>query len=263
MQKIISWNVASVRARADALRTFLMQEQPDLMLLQEIKATEETFPFFDMKLAGYEAVIAGQKGYNGVAILSRTPLKNVQTVLSGFADQARFVQAEWQDGIVVICVYVPNGNPPEKDPTDTSRLQYKLDWMRALATHIETLKQQGKSVILGGDFNVIERDDDVYDPELFRNSALMVQSVRQALADLKQQIPDNVIRRFNPQPHTYSFWDFQGGAWPRNHGILLDAVYVTPELSQQVADASIYREVRSWPKTSDHVPVGLILNDGM
>jgi len=259
MQRIISWNVASVRARMPVLVHFLKQEQPDFVLLQEIKATEENFPFMDFQIEGYRAVISGQKGYNGVAILAKKALLNVQDKLSGFEDQARFIQAETPEGLTLISVYVPNGNPPEKDPFSTERLDYKLRWMAALNQHVKNLIKQGKKVILGGDFNVIEHETDVYNPELFRGGALMCESVQKTYGELKKIGLENAIRKFNSAPHTYSFWDFQGGAWPRNNGILLDAIWVEPGL--HVSEGRIYREVRGVAGTSDHVPVGIELTD--
>lgn len=260
MQKIISWNVASVRARLPVLIDFLVREKPDCMFLQEIKATEENFPFFDFQMAGYTSVISGQKSYNGVAILSRCPPVSVKTELTGFTDQARFIQTETKSGVVLICVYVPNGNPPDKNPMDTTRLTYKLRWMAALGDHIQNLIRSGKEVVLGGDFNVIERDYDVYQPDLFRESALMIPPVRQAYADLTKGLI-NVVRQYNAAEKSYSFWDFQGGAWPKNNGILLDALWVTPTLAQHVVGANIYKSVRGMKGTSDHVPVGLMTTD--
>ena len=260
MQKIISWNVASVRARLPALLKFLEQEQPDIMFLQEIKATDDTFPFFDLQIAGYTSVISGQKGYNGVAILSRQPVRNITDTLPNFTDQARFLQVETFTGQVLICIYAPNGNPPEKDPTDTTRLTYKLNWFSALKDHLAPLIQSGKSIILGGDFNVIERDTDVYCPDLFRNSALMIPPVRQAFTNLNNLPLHNIIRHFYPDSNTYSFWDFQGGAWPKNNGILLDFFLTDSKTFSCVKSAKIYKEVRGWPQTSDHVPIGMTLD---
>ena len=254
MQRIISWNVASVRARMPVLTDFLRKEQSDFVFLQEIKATEDTFPFMDLQIEGYRAVISGQKGYNGVAILAKETIKNVQDALPGFSDQARFVQAEAGE-VVLISVYVPNGTPPEKDPEDKSRLEYKLRWMAALNEHIRALVNAGKKVILGGDFNVIERDTDVYNPEVFRGGALLNDSVREVYAKLGEMGLLNPIRTFYPAAYTYSFWDFQGGAWPQNRGILLDAFWVTPGI--KVLGAKIYREMRGISGTSDHVPIGI------
>ena len=265
MQKIISWNVASIRARWPVFKNLLRQESPDIVLLQEIKATEDTFPIMDCQMEGYHAYISGQKGFNGVAILSRCPLKNITTQLPNLSqedsEQARFIQAENENNITFICVYIPNGNPPEKDPTDTSRLAYKHRWMHALTKHISNLIHEEKKLVLGGDFNVIERDDDVYNPDLYRSNALMLPSVRSDFGDLTRLPIDNLIRRFNPTPHTYSFWDFQGGAWPKNNGMLLDYLFVSHNLSHKAETASIYKDVRGWPKTSDHAPIGCLLKD--
>lgn len=260
MQKIISWNVASIRARMPALIKLLETESPDIVLLQEIKAEDDTFPFFDLKLSGYNAVICGQKSYNGVAILSKTPFNNVRTqlLLDESEPQARFIQATIDD-LIVISVYVPNGNPPEKNPQDKTKLFYKLKWMDALNTHIANLLKTNQNFVLGGDFNVIERDSDVYNPEIFRDNALMLPEVRQKYAELTAQAVTNTIRLKNPEPHTYSFWDFQMAAWPRNCGMLLDALFVNNTMKDQVDSAGVLKDVRGWEKTSDHAPVYLVL----
>ena len=255
MQRIISWNVASVRARMPVLTGFLRQEQPDFVFLQEIKATEETFPFMDLRIEGYRAVISGQKGYNGVAILAKEKIINIEDKLADFTDQARFIQAETSAGVTLISVYVPNGNPPEKNPEDRTRLEYKLRWMEALNQHVENLIRQGKKVIVGGDFNVIERDTDVYNPEVFREGALLNEAVREAYGKMEKAGMKNAVREFHPEPHTYSFWDFQGGAWARNNGILLDAIWVTPDI--HVVESRIYKEIRGKAGTSDHGPVSI------
>ncbi len=261
MQRIISWNVASVRSRMPVLEKFLKEYQPDIVFLQEIKATEENFPFMVFKALGYDAVISGQKGYNGVAFLSKIPLTDVVCELPNGPEsdpfQARFIQACLPDGKIIICVYAPNGAPPMNNPTDTSRLEFKLKWFTALTKHIQNLIQSGHQIILGGDFNVIERDTDVYNAKSFDGSALIVPPVRQVFEQLNQTGIKNMIRQFNPKEKTYSFWDFQMGAWPRNLGILLDFFFVSPDLEEQVEKALIYREVRGWEKTSDHAPIGL------
>ena len=265
MQKFISWNVASVRARLPLLLSFLKEEQPDIMMIQEVKATSDTFPALDILIAGYQTVLSGQKGFNGVAILSKQTMNDPLTALPGFQDtdppQARFCQAETPDGITCICVYVPNGNPPEKNPADTERLAYKLRWMTALTHHVSRLSDEGKKIILGGDFNVIERDTDVYNPEAYRTNALMLPAVRKAFSALSDLPITNAVRLFNPEPHTYSFWDFQMGAWPKNNGMLLDAVFVSNNLKNRLSGATVYKHLRGVPKPSDHVPVGCVLKD--
>lgn len=256
--KIVSWNVASVRARMDTLNRFLSEYNPDIVFLQEIKSTDETFPFFDFQVAGYQSVICGQKSYNGVAILSKVPIKKIQTTLPGFNEtnpQARFIQAVLSNDTHLICVYVPNGNPPSNNPFDTSRLDYKLCWMEALNTYIQSLLQDKKSVILGGDFNVIVKDSDVYNPDLYRHNALMVPEVREKFNNLSALPLTNVIRHFHPEEHYYSFWDFMGGAYLCNFGMLLDYFFVSHDITKVLTGGGIYQEVRGWNKTSDHAPI--------
>ncbi len=265
MQRIISWNVASVRSRLPVLEKLLQQYQPEIMFLQEIKATDENFPYMAFQLMGYHVKICGQKAYNGVAILSKQPLTDVLEELPNCPNtdpiQARFIQARLPNHTVLISVYVPNGAAPMNHPTDTTRLTYKIKWLEALIQHIQNLLQKNEKVILGGDFNVIFQDTDVYNPQSFQGSPLILPEVRQAFEKLSTTGLVNMTRQFNPQPHTYTFWDFQMGAWPRNLGILLDYFFVSPDLVGNILDAPIYREVRGWEKTSDHAPIGLELKD--
>ena len=223
--------MASIRARMLALEKLLAQENPDIVCLQEIKSEENNFPFFELKTLGYEAVINGQKSYNGVAILSKEKLININTkLMDEEVPQARFIEAQMSDGTVVISVYVPNGNPPEKDPEDKTRLAYKLKWMNALNK-----------------------------PDLFRDNALMLPEVREVYGELTSLPITNAIRLKNPEPNTYSFWDFQMGAWPRNKGILLDALFINSDREKMIESAGVYKEVRGWDKTSDHAPIYLAL----
>lgn len=261
--ELISWNVASIRARMPALTKLLADKNPDIVLLQETKTMDADFPFFDLQIAGYHSYIAPQKSFNGVAILSKTPLKNVNIVLPNFKEtgetQARFIEGDLPDGTRLICVYIPNGNPPAKAPEDTSRLAYKLAWMQALTAHINGLLHAGIPVILGGDFNVIERDTDVYNPDAYRTNALMVPEVRTAFEKLSALPLVNATRLKNPEAHTYSFWDFQMGAWHKNWGMLLDFLFVDEKMATRIESAPIYKDVRGWEKTSDHVPISLTL----
>ena len=252
MKKIISWNVASIRARMDTLLTLLEKENPDIVFLQEIKVEEEKFPFFELKAAGYESVISGQKSWNGVAILSKEPLSLKSVALSGFEDQARFVEAEQSDGTRLISVYVPNGQAPANNPTDTSRLEYKLKWLSALKQHLE----KTDNYIIGGDFNVIEQDKDVYNPSLFENSVLMIPPVRAAFRELLTLPVENPMREFHKDESFYTFWDFQGGAWPRNHGIFLDYIFLSSDcFKDKITQADVLKEYRSCEKPSDHAPI--------
>ncbi|MDR2902140.1 MAG: exodeoxyribonuclease III [Lactobacillales bacterium] len=264
MQKIISWNVAGIRSRMDLLLALLHEERPDYVFLQEIKADENTFPFFELQMAGYESAIAGQKSYNGVAILSPKRLHNVITALPGFPEtpdpQARFIQAQTDTGLTLINIYAPNGNPPMNAPGDTSRLTYKIKWYDALIAHLSGLVRADAKIVLGGDFNVIEKDTDVYNPDLYRHNAVMVPAIRDKFAQVCGLGLINCIRAFHPAPHTYSFWDFTGGCWPKNNGMLLDYFLVSPNLSKRLRNAGIHKEWRGREKPSDHVPLFCLIS---
>ncbi len=261
MQKIVSWNVASLRARMPLVDAFLEKEKPDVLMLQEIKMETDKFPALDFIGKGYYALASGQKSWNGVAVLSRQPLRLVQSALPGFDDQARFIDTVTQDGTHYVCVYVPNGTAPANNPDDTSRLDYKLRWMDALTDYIQNLICQKIPFVLGGDFNVIYQDGDVYNPELFWDSALMVKPVREKLTRLLNTGVFHSLRHFHPDDGFYTFWDFQGWAWPKNHGIFLDAVYVSPLLADKVTDANVMKPWRAAEKPSDHAPVYCTLSD--
>lgn len=259
--QIISWNVASIRARLPLLLRLLAEKQPDIVFLQEIKATKETFPFEAVKSVGYFAYIHGQKGFNGVAVLSKKSLEVVQTNCAEEENtQARFIATRFQKTLFV-CVYAPNGAPPMNNPADNSRLLYKLSWYKGLKQTLEGYFNQGFSVVLGGDFNVIESDEDVYDPDVFRSGPLMVSPVRKAF----QQITDlpfiNTIKAFPYQKPLYSYWDFQMSAFQRNCGILLDFIFIPNAWHKNLIQSGVYREYRKSEKPSDHAPVYCLLND--
>ena len=255
--QIISWNVASVRARLSLITELLKEKSPDVLFLQEIKATDETFPFDHFNRLGYRAIISGQKSFNGVAILTKLaveePVYDLPTY-QGEQKQARFVQVSYK-GIHFISVYVPNGNPPEKDPNDTSRLSYKLEWMKALTDYLKNLSALKIPFIIGGDFNVIEKDYDVYNPELYRENALMLPVVREAFNHISALPVTNTLRHLNKEPHIYSFWDFQAGAWPKNLGMLLDHIFVSKPLDLGLKQSGVYKDYRGKEKPSDHTPV--------
>lgn len=254
--QIISWNVASVRARLPLLLSLLKEKKPDIVFLQEIKATEDVFPFQACQEAGYYAYINGQKGFNGVAVLSKEPFEQVTPLfLNGYIDKnARFIAAQ-KEKIVFICVYAPNGAPPASDITDTSRLVYKLEWYQALKETLELYQQRGFHIIIGGDFNVIEEDKDVYNPAEFKESPLMIPPVRKAFKNITDLSFVNALKSFPQVQPFYSYWDFQMGAFRRNWGILLDYIFLSASLKGTLKEAGVLKEYRAAEKPSDHAPV--------
>ncbi|MBP5161039.1 MAG: exodeoxyribonuclease III [Alphaproteobacteria bacterium] len=257
---LMSWNVASIRARMGLLSQVLSTQQPDIVLLQEVKTLPEQFPWEQLKDLGYQAVLSGEKAFNGVAILAKEPLTEVKTAFDDMPQtQARFIQARWHD-YTVVCVYVPNGAPPMNQPEDTSRLAYKLAWFDAFNAYMKTLLAEGRPVILGGDFNVIAQPTDVYNPDVFAGGVLMCDEVLERFDRLQKLPMVNALRCFHKEPHLYSFWDFQGGAWQRNNGILLDAVFVSADVKDRLQDAYLQKELRAAEKPSDHVPLCVKLN---
>ncbi len=257
--RIASWNVNSVRARSAVLSAWLENAQPDVLLLQEIKCETTDFPTHFFENFGYQALVAGQKSYNGVALLSRIGLEPCQTALPGDStdDQARYVEAQIGP-YRVASLYLPNGNPAPGD-----KYTYKLDWMRRLQKHMTALLASETPIILGGDFNVIPRAIDVYDPASWQNDALFRPETRAAWRRLIAMGYTDAFRALHPhQKKAYSFWDYQAGAWQRDLGLRIDHFLLSPEAIDQVADCFIDLTPRGWEKASDHTPVILDLKQG-
>lgn len=262
MHKIVSWNVAGLRARLPLILKMLSEEKPDFLLLQETKTPNELMPVLAFQQADYHIIYTGQKGFNGVALLSRTPLTKTTCILPGTQEtepQARYIEAQINSHIFIASVYLPNGNPPLKKPDDTQRLAYKLDWIKALQNHIQIHLKQNHGLILGGDFNVIVSDQNVYNPELFRDNALMLPAVRKAFKAATHSLYDTIGQCCTDTP-LYSFWDFQMGAWHRNLGMLLDTIFVSESFSKNVTGAGVLKTWRGLDKPSDHAPVWCTLN---
>ena len=254
--KIATLNINSVNARLPQLSVWLKQNQPDIMLLQEIKTEFNNFPFFELQMAGFEAKILGQKSYNGVAVLS--PHKMVVTAenLPNFADEnARYLEVEVDirgKKYTVASIYLPNGNPPANQPQDTSKLKYKLAWMDAFLEHTDKLLKSGKNVLLGGDFNVILTPQDVYNPELFAGNALYRQEVWARLRQLMFFGYADVFRTLYPTQNGYTFWDYTGGALQNDLGMRIDYIFSAPALTDKLIDCRIDKDFRKQEKASDH-----------
>ncbi len=251
MVKIATWNVNSIKARIDGLVAWLKSASPDIVLLQELKCLEADFPRLELEALGYQGAAVGQKSYNGVAVLSKQPIEVILRRLPGDEadDQARYLEAETA-GLRVASIYLPNGNPP-----DGEKYAYKLAWMERLQRHARELLASETAVVLGGDYNVIPAALDCYDPAAWAGDALYKLETRQRFRGLVNQGWTEAFRALHPQVRSYSFWDYQGGAWQNDLGIRIDHLLLSPQAADRLEDCRIDREPRGRKKASDHTPV--------
>jgi exodeoxyribonuclease-3 len=250
--KIATYNVNGINGRLPVLLRWLRQARPDAVCLQELKAPQEKFPQGALEKAGYGAVWQGQKSWNGVAILARG--QQPQEIRRGLpgdpADlHSRYLEAE-VNGILVGCLYLPNGNP-----WPGPKFDYKLAWFKRLQAHGRKLLRLKQPVVLAGDFNVIPTERDVYKPENWKNDALFRPESRRAYAALLQQGWVDALRHLHPDERLYTFWDYFRNAWPRNAGLRIDHLLLNAPLAKRLRRADVDAEVRGWEKTSDHAPV--------
>lgn len=256
--KIATYNVNSVNARLPVLLRWLAETKPDVVCLQELKAVQENFPEQAINDAGYSAIWHGQKAWNGVAILSRGGnLSERRRVLPGdpVDEHSRYIEAEVA-GIVVGCLYLPNGNPAPGPKFD-----YKLSWMDRLITHAAELLSSGMPVVLTGDYNVIPTEQDVYKPENWVNDALFRPETREAFQTLLKQGWTDALRKLHPNERIYTYYDFFRNAFGRDAGLRIDHFLLNPQLESRLKAAGVDRHVRGWEKTSDHAPVWMELGD--
>ncbi|MDA8232237.1 MAG: exodeoxyribonuclease III [Magnetospirillum sp.] len=250
--RIATWNVNSIKARLPNVLDWLREAAPDVVLVQETKCPDEAFPMLEFQAMGYRAEIHGQKTYNGVAILSRLPADDVRCRLPGGDgdDQARWIEATVA-GVRVASLYLPNGNPAPGDKFD-----YKLAWMRRLEARARDLLASGMPVVLGGDYNVCPADADVYDPAAWRLDALCRPESRAALRRVLHLGYTDAFRALHPdESHAYTFWDYQGGAWPRDLGLRIDHLLLSPQAADRLRACVIDKIPRGRDKASDHTPV--------
>jgi exodeoxyribonuclease-3 len=250
--KVATWNVNSIRARQEHVVDWLDAAQPDVLCLQELKVTAEEFPFDQVRECGYEAAVLGQKTYNGVAILSRLPIEDVQEGLGDDEDdpQARLISAEVA-GVTVLSAYFPNGGEVGSDKFD-----YKLRWMERLRGLLgRRFDPEADEVALCGDFNVAPFDDDIGRPADWRQSVLACDPVREALQGVASFGLEDVVRPFHPQGGVFSWWDYRGRGFERGNGLRIDHVYCTPKLAERAIGAVVDRQERGRKSPSDHAPV--------
>jgi exodeoxyribonuclease III len=256
--KIATYNVNGVNGRLPVLLRWLKESKPDVVCLQELKAPEEKFPLVAIEEAGYSAIWHGQKSWNGVAILSHgMEIKEVCRALPGDPEDihSRYIEA-MVNGIVVGCLYLPNGNP-----LPGPKFDYKLQWFKRLTAHAQQLLNSGKPVVLTGDYNVMPTELDVYKPERWVNDALFRAEVRQAFKTLVDQGWTDAIRKLYPNEKIYTFWDYFRNAYARDAGLRIDHFLLSPQVANQLKAAGVDREVRGWEKSSDHAPVWIELKE--
>lgn len=258
--RITTWNVNSVKQRLGHLVAFLAEAQPDVLCLQELKCVDEAFPRAEIEEAGYNVETHGQKGFNGVAILSKERLEDVRRGLPGDAED---VQARYLEGVVptgsgvlrVASIYLPNGNP-----VDTPKFGYKLGFMDRLAAHAAGLRLNEEPLVLAGDYNVIPEPRDVDNPDAWTEDALFRPESRAKFRELLNAGFTDALRACDDREGVFTFWDYQAGAWQRNAGIRIDHLLLSPEAADRLVSTTIHKTLRGLEKPSDHVPVSVDLS---
>ena len=257
--KIISWNVNSVRARIENILNYIKISKPDILLLQEIKTQEDTFPKERFKDVGYESYVFGQKSYNGVAIISKSKINNINTdFIKDDLKQSRIITGEislGQKKIELINIYIPNGNP-----VDTEKYKYKKDWLEKFTTNIKKKLIKNSNLLIAGDFNIIPEEIDVYDFNRYTNDALGRLEIRKKYRELINLGFKDVYRLINKKKQEYTFWDYFAGSWQKNNGMRIDHFLLSNNLIDNVSSININKNPRSKTKPSDHTPIELIIN---
>ena len=257
--KIATFNINGVKARIEALTAWLDAEAPDVALLQEIKSVDEGFPREIFEDRGYRVETHGQKGFNGVAILSRLPLEDVVRGLPGDEsdEQARWIEATviGRTAVRLACLYLPNGNPAPGPKFD-----YKLAWMARMKARVAQMLTSEMPLVFGGDYNVIPDPIDAARPEAWVEDALFRPESRAAFRAILNLGLTEAIRIRDPRPGIYTFWDYQGGAWQKNNGIRIDHMLLSAQAADLMRGAGIDKAVRDGDKPSDHVPVWIELD---
>lgn len=254
--KIVTFNINGIKARLPRLLEYLEEEQPDVVCLQELKTSDETFPEADIRSAGYGVVWHGQKSWNGVAVLARgsDPIERQRGLAGEPEDEhSRYLEVEIGD-LIVASIYLPNGNPQPGPKFD-----YKIRWIERLATRARDLLAEERCVILAGDYNVIPNDDDTYSVRAMQDDALMQPESRAGFRALVAQGWTDALRTRHPGGGVWTFWDYQAGAWQRDAGFRIDHLLLSPIAADRLIDAGVDKAYRAREKASDHAPTWLTL----
>ena len=257
--KIVSWNVNSVRARIDNIIDYIKNSKPDILLLQEIKTQNENFPVEAFKEQGYISYVFGQKSYNGVAIVSKSNVDNIDNeFIKDKLKQSRVITGEIiinKKKVKIINIYVPNGNP-----IDTIKYDYKKNWLTSFVNKVKKELNSNSNLIISGDFNIIPEEIDVYDFKRYENDALFKLEIRKKYRELLNLGFVDTYRYFNKSKQEYTFWDYFAGSWQKNFGMRIDHFLVSNNLLENIKSTNINKKPRSKKKPSDHTPIELEIN---
>ena len=258
--RIATWNINGVKARIETLLRWLREASPDVVCLQEIKCVDDGFPAAPLEELGYNVAVHGQKGFNGVALLSKSPIEDVRKGLppADGDDQARFIAGSIASNggpVQVVSAYMPNGNPIGSD-----KFAYKLAWLERLEAWLRAELLREEPLVVAGDFNIIPTPLDAKYPDNWVTDALYTPEARAAFRRLAALGLTDAVRAVEDGGGVYTFWDYQAGAWQRNNGIRIDHLMLSPEAADRLQQAGVDRHVRAWEKPSDHVPVWIELS---
>jgi exodeoxyribonuclease-3 len=248
--KIVTWNVNSLKVRLHHVLRWLEENNPDIVGLQETKTIDANFPEAEIREAGYEVIFSGQKTYNGVALLSKTPATDVVTELPGFADEQRRVMAATVGDIRIINLYVPNG-----EALDSPKFEYKTGWIAGLKEYLSEQIASYPKLVMMGDFNITATSDDVHDPEKLDGHIHCSELEREWLQEIIDMGVTDTYRMFEQEPKSFSWWDYRGGSFWKNRGLRIDYVFASDEMKQRCTGCKIDKRERQFKQPSDHAPV--------
>ena len=258
--KISTFNINSIKMRSTIVTNWLDESKTDILLMQETKSIDENFPHKEFEDKGFNVIFSGQKAYNGVAIASKFKIEEISRNLPIYNDdelkddQARFLHVKILN-INIICLYLPNGNP-----APGLKFDYKINWMKRLIKYSRDIYNNNEPLILGGDFNVIQNNNDCYDISKWLNDALYLEDTRKLMKEIINiGLLDSYRIKF-PDSREYSFWDYQAGSWQKDNGIRIDFLLISPEIVDLLEDVGIDKNPRGLSKPSDHTPVWLTIN---
>jgi exodeoxyribonuclease III len=254
--KLVTWNINSLNVRLPHVEAWLKEHQPEVLCLQELKMEDAKFPRAAIEALGYQVVFAGQKTYNGVAIISKSAPQDVTRGISGYADEQKRVISATIDGVRVVCVYIPNGQS-----LDSDKYQYKLGWLKGLTGWLEGEMKQYPDLALLGDYNIAPEDRDVHDPKAWEGQVLVSEPERAAFRALQALGLSDSFRNFEQPEKSYTWWDYRMNGFKRNLGLRIDHVMLSPSLNARCQASSIDLEPRKLERPSDHTPAFAIVAD--